>query len=377
MRADAESSCTASCTDSWSPDGARNPWSARTTELWAPTPLRWPDQRCNGSGIGIDSHKDTLVGCLIDADERVVEHRDVPNSAHGHAELVAWAQTAGVERVGIEGSGNYGRPAAQALLAAGTTVVEVPPQMTAAARRGRRSGAKTDHIDALEIARIAARDDDLPAPRCANAPDDLQCLVGYRRELVKDRTAAINRLHASLEKIRCGYHTRTGALTSPKGLDAASKLLRGDTTTRAEVARDRITHIRRLNRHIDQLGARIATEVFQRGTSLTDIYGIGALTAAEIITETGDPGRYRTKARFAMANGTAPIEASSGRVVRHRLNRGGNRQLAARGRLHQRRRYPISVRVDADHMIHDVCQHDASPLSVSCAHRKGPDTTTL
>ena len=280
--------------------------------------------------IGIDSHKDTLAGCLIDADERVVEHRDVPNSAHGHAELVTWAQTAGVERVGIEGSGNYGRPAAQALIAAGTTVVEVPPQMTAAARRGRRSGAKTDHIDALEIARIAARDDDLPAPRCANAPDDLQCLVGYRRELVKDRTAAINRLHSALEKIRCGYHTRTGALTSPKGLDAASRLLRGDTTTRAEVARGRIAHIRRLNRHIDQLGARIATEVSQRGTSLTsltDIYGIGALTAAEIITEAGDPCRYETKARFAMANGTAPIEASSGRVVRHRLNRGGNRQL--------------------------------------------------
>ena len=245
--------------------------------------------------IGIDSHKDTLVGCLIDADERVVEHRDVPNSLHGHAELVTWAQTAGVERVGIEGSGNYGRPAAQALLAAGTTVVEVPPQMTAAARRGRRTGAKTDHIDALEIARITARDDDLPAPRCANAPDDLQCLVDYRRELVKDRTAAINRLHSALEKIRCGYHTSTGALTSPKGLDAASRLLRGDTTTRAEVARDRITHIRRLNRHIDQLSARIATEVSQRGTSLTDIYGIGALTAAEIITETGDPGRYRTK----------------------------------------------------------------------------------
>ena len=92
-------------------------------------------------------------------------------------------------------------------------------------------------------------------------------------------------------------------------------------------ARDRIAHIRRLNRHIDQLGARIATAVSQSGTSLTDIYGIGALTAAEIITETGDPCRYRTKARFAMANGTAPIEASSGRVVRHRLNRGGNRQL--------------------------------------------------
>ena len=154
----------------------------------------------------------------------------------------------------------------------------ISAQMTAAARRGRRTGAKTDHIDALEIARITARDDDLPAPRCANAPDDLQCLVDYRRELVKDRTAAINRLHSALEKIRCGYHTSTGALTSPKGLDAASRLLRGDTTTRAEVARDRIAHIRRLNRHIDQLSARIATAVSQSGTSLTDIYGIGPLT---------------------------------------------------------------------------------------------------
>ena len=91
--------------------------------------------------------------------------------------------------------------------------------------------------------------------------------------------------------------------------------------------RGRITHIRRLNRHIGQLVVRIATEVSQRGTSLTDIYDIGPLTAAEIITETGDSCRYSTKARFAMANGTAPIGASSGRVVRHRLNRCGNRQL--------------------------------------------------
>ena len=103
---------------------------------------------------------------------------------------------------------------------------------------------------------------------------------------------------------------------------------RGRSTTTAEFpAPTRITHIRRLNRHIDQLSARIASEVSQRGTSLTDIYGIGPLTAAEIITEASDPCRYGTKARFAMANGTAPIEASSGRVVRHRLNRGGNRQL--------------------------------------------------
>ena len=277
--------------------------------------------------IGIDSHKDTLAGCLVTSSGEAIEHRSIANDGAGHAELVAWASAAGVQRVGIEGSGNYGRPATHALINAGIAVVEVPPQMTAAARRGRRTRAKTDQVDALEIARITARDDDLPTPRFVGIRDDLACLVDYRRELVKDRTAALNRLHSALEKIRCGYHTRTGALTSRQGLDTAARLLRGDTAPRATIARSRITQIRRLNRQINALGAQIARAVADTGTSLTDIYGIGPLIAADIIAETGDSARFATKARFAMANGTAPLEASSGRIVRHRLNRGGNRQL--------------------------------------------------
>ena len=79
----------------------------------------------------------------------------------------------------------------------------------------------------------------------------------------------------------------------------------------------------------------------------------------------------RLARRVAVRPRHEPLVAPAGRLERL------GRQLAARGRLHQRRRYPISIRVDADHMIHDVCQHDASPLSVSCAHRKGPAATTL
>ncbi len=337
--------------------------------------------------IGIDSHKDLLAACLVDASGVVIEQRSIANTEAGHAELVGWARAVDAQRVGIEGAGNYGRPAAEALIDAGAAVLEVPPQMTAAARRGRRTYTKTDPVDALEIARFAARDDDLPAPRFAardddlpaprfaardddlpaprfaardddlpaprfaardddlpaprfaardddlpaprfaGAPGELACLVAYRRELVKDRTAAINRLHSSLEKIRCGYHTRTAALTSRAGLDAASRLLRGDTSARAEIARSRIRNIRRLDREVDALTKRLVAALNDTRTSLTSIYGVGPLVAAEILAETGDPARFTTKARFAMANGTAPIEASSGRVVRHRLNRGGNRQL--------------------------------------------------
>ena len=88
-----------------------------------------------------------------------------------------------------------------------------------------------------------------------------------------------------------------------------------------------IGHIRELNRQIDDLATQIAAMVRASGTTLTNIYGVGALVAAEILAGVGDPTRYTTKAKFAMANGTAPLEASSRRVVRHRLNRGGNRQL--------------------------------------------------
>ena len=277
--------------------------------------------------IGIDSHKDVLAGCLIDEACRPLEHRSIANTPAGHGELAGWAQGARVERVAIEGSGNYGRPAALALLAAGVEVVEVPPQMTAQARRRQRSNTKTDRVDALLIARIGARDDDLPPARGDGPLDELRCLVGYRRELVQSRTGHVNRLHGDLEKIRCGYHRTISAITSDKALTRVMRLLSGDTGARANVARGRVRRIRQLNRQIADLTSQIGALVAASGTTLTEIHGIGALTAADILAEVGDPRRFATKAKFAMANGTAPLEASSGRIVRHRLNRGGNRQL--------------------------------------------------
>ena len=209
--------------------------------------------------IGIDSHKYALAACLADGAGRAVEHRSFDNSAEGCAGLVAWARSAGAARVGIEGSGNYGRPAALALLGAGIAVVEVPPQMTAAARKGQRTGAKTDPGDALAVARIAGRDEDLPPPRPDGALEDLRSTVRYRRELVKARNQQINRLHADLEQTRCGYHRQIPAkLTGPKALTSVSHLLREDTGTRAGIARRRIRHIRELNRQIDDLAKETA-----------------------------------------------------------------------------------------------------------------------
>ena len=278
--------------------------------------------------IGIDSHKDVLMGCLINDKTRPVEYRSVQNTPRGHSEVVSWVRSCGAGRVAVEGSGNYGRPLAQALAGAGFNVVEVPPQMTAHARKGQRTNTKNDQTDALLIARIGARDHDLPAPRPDGEIEDLRCLVYYRRELVETRNRHVNRLHADLEQLHCGYHHNIPTrLTTPTALTKASYLLRGDNNTRAGVAKRRVRHIRELNRQIDDLATQITAMVRASGTTLTNIYGVGALVAAEILAGVGDPTRYTTKAKFAMANGTAPLEASSGRVVRHRLNRGGNRQL--------------------------------------------------
>ena len=104
-------------------------------------------------------------------------------------------------------------------------------------------------------------------------------------------------------------------------------LISTDRSVRADIARSRLRNIQELITQIKQIDTRIGRLVNQTGTTLTDIYGVGPIGAAEILAEVGNPAKYPTRAKFAMANGTAPIQASSGRVVCHRLNRGGNRRL--------------------------------------------------
>jgi transposase len=104
-------------------------------------------------------------------------------------------------------------------------------------------------------------------------------------------------------------------------------LLRGDRSVRADLIRERIGEIRRVTENIAAVQKQIAMKVTESGTTLTQLHGIGFLMAAKILGEVGDLARLRSKGSFAMLTGTAPIEASSGRTKRHRLNRGGNRQL--------------------------------------------------
>ncbi len=266
---------------------------------------------------------------MIDQAGRPVEHQTFQNTPQGHRKAIAWLQRRNIARVGIEGSGSYGRPLAVRLAAQGVDTVEVPPQMTAQARRRQRTRRKTDHTDAPAIARVTAREDDLPAARCDEAVDDLRSLVLYRRELVEARTAEINRLHADLTRLRPGYHKLcSSGLAAPKALNRVSRLIAKCPTARAQVAKSRIKQIRQLLRQVSGLDAQITCYMDAIDTSLTGIYGIGTLTAAERSPpKRANPAGTPPKPSSPWPTEAAPVEASSGRVVRHRLNRGGNRRL--------------------------------------------------
>lgn len=279
--------------------------------------------------VGIDSHKDSLVGCVVDEGGRALSYGRFENTGEGHGEVLDWVRKLNAGRVGIEGSGGYGRPLSLVLLAAGVEVVDVPPQMTARARRGQRSRHKSDPTDALLIARVGAREPDLPRPRPHGAVEDLRVVVLYRREQVTLRNQEANRLHADLTQLHCGYqHRITGRLTRPAALTQVTQLISGNQSVRAEVARRRVAALRALIIQIKELDQQVADLITVTGAeALTEVCGIATTGAGEILAEVGHPHKYPTKAKFAMANGTAPLQASSGRIIRHRLNRGNNRRL--------------------------------------------------
>jgi transposase len=281
-----------------------------------------------GVAFGIDAHKKSLFGAAVDALGRVVRVLEVDNSPAGHCKLLRWMESMGAPRtIGIEGTGHYGRALALALIAAGETVFEVPAHLTGEGRKRRPSAGKSDRDDAIAIARAVLRGDGLAAVRTTPLADDLKVLVD-RRDHLKDACGrARNEIHGHLVVLRPGYHHRVPKLTARCHLAAVLKMLRGDHGVRAKVVRDLVAEMRRLMDQMAELERLIAAKVKEADTGLTDHVGVGILTAAKTIAEVGDVSAIRSKAAFAMLAGTAPLPASSGTIVRHRLNRGGNRQL--------------------------------------------------
>jgi len=218
---------------------------------------------------GVDSHKDTLAVAVIDSTGRLVDRLQVANREAGFERLLELVTRHGVVRVGVEGSGNYGWPAALWLLEHRVAVVEVPPLLTARERSSRPGQGKTDPVDAVAIARITAREDELPPVRAMTGPAaDLRVLAEYRDQLVAERTATANRVHVDLLWLHPGYQDQLRHLTTKADLKAAAALLGDDHSVRATVTRGRLARMEALTSQIGELRTQIDALVAASGSSL-------------------------------------------------------------------------------------------------------------
>ena len=281
--------------------------------------------------IGIDPHSRVHVAAAVDEHGRCVAKYEVGVAPEQLAELVDWIGSTGAQKVAVEGSKGYGLALTRLLLASGFTVVDVSSNLTADERKRSRRRGKDDEGDAVAIARVAMREPDLSTMDEAHLDADLKLLVDARDQLVQEEARVRNRLHALLLVMAPGYQQVTGPLNSRPAFTRARSLALKARKTDPMRAKLALAAVRRLNALRDEqsgLEHDIDEELQRRRpVHLQAIPGVGPLVAAKILGEVRDIRHYASPAAFAAHAGVAPIPASSGNTQRHRLARGGNRQL--------------------------------------------------
>jgi transposase len=282
--------------------------------------------------VGADTHKRSHTLAAVDAlSGQARGERTVVVTRRAFGELLGWARGLDEERVwAIEDCRHVSGGLERFLLARGERIVRVAPRLMAGARRSARERGKSDAIDALAIARAALREGlaTLPTARLAGPELDVRLLVDHRERLVAQRTGLINDLRWGLHDLWPEFEIPSRALTGRGWQDRVNgRLRRAEPSVRVQIARDELRRIRELTAMIGALERQLAPLVARLAPRLVAEPGCGVLIAAKLIGEIAGAERFLTDAKLARSAGTAPIPASSGRHQRHRLDRGGNRQL--------------------------------------------------
>jgi transposase len=279
---------------------------------------------------GIDTHKHTHHVAILDALGRPVADREFPTTAPGYGQLIAFLRGHGpIDRVGVEGTGSYGAGISRALTAAGLIVVEVVRQN----RQARRLRGKSDPIDAHQAALAVLADTDTAVPKTSDGQvESLRILMSERRSAAKAKAQAMNQIHALLitapDPVRAAYRSLTGiklVTTLAHSRPGAAGSTDPTQVTRQTLKRLATRHLR-LHAEVAAIDEQLDVLVRAVNPTLRSLSGVGPVTAATLLAAAGDnPERLTSKASFAALAGVAPIPASSGQRVRHRLSRGGNR----------------------------------------------------
>ncbi len=282
--------------------------------------------------IGIDPHKQTHTAVAVDAGTGAkVAELTVKARAPGFERLVHWARGLDANRkFAVEDGRHVSGALERHLIGRGEHSVRVPPRMMGESRRTDRVWGKSDPVDAVAVARAALRHPDLPEATLAGIEWEIGLLVAHREMLVNERTDRICKLRWLLHDIDPDLAPPLGSLDRFKVLDRlAEKLGSLEPSVQVEICLELTARCREISCRANELERRIDGLVRTHAPALLEIPGCAALTAAKIVAEAAQVGRFPTEGHFARYAGTAPIPASSGARHRQRLNRRGNRQLNA------------------------------------------------
>jgi transposase len=276
--------------------------------------------------IGIDTHKDMHVAVALDRLGVRLDAFEAPATSAGYLALHRWAHELGEPAFALEGAGSYGAGLARFLQAAGCSVSECERPKRSARGRG-----KNDLLDALLAARCLLAGERLGRPRGLSGPrEDLRLLLLERRSAIRARTATLNQLQAVVVTAPERLRARLGGSGSSEQLARAVTRLRpaqGEQAVVRAVLRRLGRRVLSLDSELVELDRELQAIVSSLVPELLEECGVGPVCAAQLVVSSGDPSRMVSEASFAALAGTSPVDASSGRQQRHRLNRGGDRQL--------------------------------------------------
>jgi transposase len=277
---------------------------------------------------GVDTHKDSHLAAALDELGRVLGTEEFATTSDGYRQLLRWLRAFGeLVAVGVEGTGSWGAGLARFLTAEGVRVIEV----TRPNRQHRRRHGKSDPADAIGAARAVLAGEASGTPKSqTGAVEAIRLLRVARRSAVKARTQAANQLHAVIDTAPTELRQRLGSVNTKQLVAVTARFHRCHPATPAEAAKLTLRVLARrwqtLDDEIAMLDAHLDELTAQAAPTLRAINGVGPQNAAALLAAAGDnPDRLRSSASFAALCGTSPIDASSGRQRRHRLNRGGDR----------------------------------------------------
>ena len=279
--------------------------------------------------VGVDPHKRSVTLEVVDEDGKVAATGRFGTETRDYRAMLAYVRRQWPDhRWAVEGAQGVGRPLAQRLLADGETVVDVPARLSARVRVFDTGNArKTDPVDAHAVAMAALRAPTLKVLTFDEELVALRLLADRRDELSALRVQTVNRLHRLFAELIPGGAPRNLSATKAKALLAGvrPRTLVGRTTRRMAV--EELADLVRVDTKLKALNRELKAAVLARGSHLMDLHGIGPAGAARILADVGDIARFPDRDHFASWTGTAPLDASSGEHIRHRLSRAGNRRM--------------------------------------------------